>query len=80
MILASREFSSCEIKVDSPAHNVLRLLLHTDKVPSRKKVTLVSAPPRQWLSAHPPTPDTPGMRSPLSTGLVEAALFGWFYL
>lgn len=67
MILASREFSRCEIKMGSAAHNVLRLLLHTEKVPSRKKVTLVSTPPGQWLSAHPPAPDIPGMRSPLST-------------
>lgn len=55
MILASREFSSCEIKVDSPAHSVLRRLLHTDKVPSRK-VTPVSTSPLQWLSAHPSQP------------------------
>lgn len=49
MILAFRESRSRGTEVGSPAHNVLRLLLH-EELPSRKEAAPVSTP----LPPRPP--------------------------
>lgn len=70
MILVLRESPRRGIEVKSTGHNVLRLLLHTNKLLSRKKVAPVSTAPSVQATSPPPLPhyDThTRMRSSLST-------------
>lgn len=69
MILVLRESPRRGIEVESTGHNVLRLLLHTNKLLSRKKVVPVSTPPSVRVSSPPPLPPPTHtrMRSSLAT-------------